>query len=112
MKSNTTKEYPYTGDLYPYVVITSADGSTTTREYNVVPQIVYMSLTINLLGELVIQSQTKMQLDAYIKNILDRNGEEIYTGGTWQIIQTAPILGPLGIKGGYRYRARLIEGMI
>lgn len=53
-----------------------------------------------------------MQIDAYLKNIKDRNGEEIYTNGKWQIVQTAPLLGPLGIKYGYQYRADLIEGEI
>lgn len=112
MKSNTTKQYPFTGDLYPYRLITSADGTVTTRQYDTVPTSVKMSLTVNLLGELVIESQTKMQLNAYVKNVKDANGEQIYTGGEWQIIQTAPVLGPMGLKGGYRYRAILIAGAI
>jgi len=112
MKSNTTKQYPYTGDHYSYRVVTSADGTVTTREYNTVPVSVNLALSVNLLGELVIESQSKMQINAYVKNIKDANGEEIYTGGEWQIIQTAPVLGPMGLKGGYRYRAILIAGAI
>lgn len=112
MKPNTTAVYYYTGDLYEYVLQTSADGTVTTRVYDEVPIQVQLSLSINLLGELIIESQTKMQLDAYIKNIVDRNGDEIYMGGEWQILQTAPILGPMGIKSGYKYRARIISGQI
>lgn len=112
MKTNTTKEYPYTGDYYSYILITSADGTVTERQYDTVPNSVALSLTTNLLGELVIDSQVKMKLNGYIGNIVDRNGEQIYTDGLWEIIQTAPLLGPSGIKGGYKYRARLIDGAI
>lgn len=112
MKPNTTREYHYTGDLYPYVLVTSADGTVTQRQYNVVPNQVPLSLSVNLLGDLVIESPEKMQIDSYLKNIVDRNGDEIYIGGEWQVFQTAPILGPMGIKAGYKYRARIISGQI
>lgn len=112
MKANTTMQYPYTGDHYAYRQVTSADGTVTTNQYNTVPVSVDLALTVNLLGELVIESQTKMQINAYVKNIKDANGEEIYTGGEWKITQTAPVLGPMGLKGGYRYRAILIAGAI
>ncbi len=112
MKLNTTKEYFYTGDYYGYTLSTSADGTVTERIYNNFFTVVNMSLSVNLLGELVIDSTSKMQIDGQLKNVLDRNGEEIYVDGVWQITQTAPILGPAGIKAGYRYRARLISGAI
>jgi len=112
MKANTTKQYPYTGDLYGYTLVTSADGSVTERVYTEVPTQVSLALSVNLLGDLVIESKSKMQLNAYLSNVLDANGEEIYVGGQWQIFQTAPLLGPMGIKAGYRYRARIIAGNI
>lgn len=112
MKANTTKQYPYTGDLYGYTLVTSADGSVTERVYTEVPTQVSLALSVNLLGDLVIESESKMQLNAYLSNVLDANGEEIYVGGQWQIFQTAPLLGPMGIKAGYRYRARIIAGNI
>ena len=112
MKSNTTKEYLYSGDYYGYTLVQSEDQTITERRYNTYFTVVNLSLSVNLLGELVIESQSKMQIDGQIKNIVDRNGEEIYTDGEWQITQTAPVLGPAGIKGGYRYRARLIAGAI
>ena len=112
MKANTTKQYPYTGDYYSYRIITSADGTVTTKEYNTVPIVAELSLTVNLLGQLVVESPLKMQINSYLKNIVDKNGEEIYADGVWEIVQTAPILGPLGIKGGYQYRANLIQGEV
>jgi len=112
MLANTTKEYPYTGDLYGYRLTTSADGTVTQTDYDVVPTQVYMQLTVNLLGELIISSQTKMQLNAQVKNIVDKASEPVYVDGVWQIIQTAPILGPMGLKNGFKYRARLISGNI
>lgn len=112
MKPALAKSYPFTGELYGYRLITSADGTVTTREYDVVPTEVLLSLSVNLLGDLVIESQSKMQINAYLENIIDRNGEQIYQDGVWEIYQTAPLLSALGTKEGYRYRARIIDGQI
>jgi hypothetical protein len=113
MKSNTTKEYPYSLDYYSYVLLPPSDGSNVlVKDYADVPVNVIAALSVNLLGELVIESPTKIQFEAIISNVLDRNGEEIYDGGSWRIFQTAPLLGPLGIKSGYKYRAELISGQI
>jgi hypothetical protein len=110
MKANTTKEYPFVGDYYGYTLVTSADGTVTERVYNDFFTTVEMGLSISLIGELLIESETKMQRGGYISNVLDRNGDPIYVDGLWEIIQTAPILGPSGIKGGYKYRAQLKSG--
>jgi hypothetical protein len=110
MKPNLTKQYPYTGDYYSYTIRTSADGVITEKVYTGVGTPVLMALSINLLGQLLIDSPTKMQLDGQIKNLVDRNGEEIYEAGEWQIVQTAPNLSALGIKEDYRYRANLTSG--
>ena len=112
MKANTTKQYLYRGDYYGYTTVTSADGLVTSRVYNTVPVEVSMALSVNLLGDLVIESESKMQLNGYIRNITDVNDDEIYADGEWQIFQTAPILGPMGIKSGYRYRANIFAGNI
>ena len=111
MKPNTTKQYPYVGDLYGYTIKKAPDDTTYT-DYTLVPQQVSMLLSVNLLGDLVIESQSKMQLNSYIKNIVDANGEQIYTDGEWKIFQTAPVLGPMGLKAGYRYRATIIAGNV
>jgi hypothetical protein len=112
MKANTTKQYPYLGDYYSYTVVTSADGLVSNNVYTTVPIPVTMQLSVNLLGELVIESQTKMQMNGYVRNIVDANNDEIYTDGEWQIVQTAPVLGPMGLKAGYKYRAIIIAGAI
>ncbi len=112
MKANTTKQYPYLGDYYGYTQVTSADGTVTTDVYTQDPTPVSLALSVNLLGDLVIESQTKMQLNGYIRNIVDANDEEIYTDGEWKIIQTAPLLGPMGLKSGYKYRATIIAGNV
>jgi hypothetical protein len=112
MKANTTKQYPYLGDYYSYTVVTSADGLVSNNVYSTIPTPVTMLLSVNLLGDLVIESETKMQLNGYIRNIVDQNNEEIYTDGEWRIFQTAPVLGPMGLKAGYRYRATIIAGNV
>ena len=112
MRANTTKQYPYTGDYYGYTQVTSADGLVTENVYITIPTQITMQLSVNLLGDLVIESQNKMQLNGYVKNIVDANNEEIYTDGEWKIFQTAPVLGPMGLKAGYRYRAAIIAGNV
>lgn len=112
MKANTTKQYLYRGDYYGYTIVTSADQTVTTKVYAQSPTEVSLALSVNLLGDLVIESESKMQLNGYIRNIVDVNDDEIYTDGEWQIFQTAPILGPMGTKAGYRYRANIFAGNI
>jgi len=104
--------YPYTADYYSYSVITTADGLVSNNVYTKFPTQVKMQLSVNLLGDLLIKSPSKMQLNGHISNIVDKAGEEIYMNGEWIIFQTAPLLGPLGFKSGYHYRAKLISGQI
>ena len=112
MKPIVAKSYLYSGDYYSYRIVTSADGTVTTREYVASPQTVFMSLSVNLLGDLVIESQTKMQINSYLRNIKDRNNTQIYQDGVWEIYQTAPLLSGIGTVEGFRYRARLISGNV
>jgi len=112
MKANTTKQYLYTGNLYGYTVVTSADGTTTENIYVTVPTQVFLALSVNYFGDLVIESESKMQLNAYLKNIVDANGEEVYQDGVWKIYQTSPNLGPMGLKNGYKYKASILSGNI
>lgn len=112
MKPAVVKEYPYTGDYYSYTLVTSADGTVTEKRFVENPEEVKLSLSVSLIGELIIDSESKMQKNSQVENIRDRNGEPIYEGGVWQIIQTAPILSPLGTKEGYKYRAIIISGDI
>lgn len=110
MKPLQAKQYPYTGDYYSYTLVTSADGSVTEKQFATVPTTVKMSLSVSLIGELLIESQNKMQRGSYVSNIKDKNGEVIYEDGVWQIVQTAPLLSGIGTKEGYKYRAQIISG--
>jgi hypothetical protein len=112
MKPILVKEYPYTGDYYSYTVITSADGTVTTKRYATFPVEVKLSITTNLLGQLKIDSLSKMQRESILKNVRDKNGQEIYENGEWEIIQTAPLLSAIGTKEGYQYIAIIKSGDI
>lgn len=112
MKPVVVKQYPYTADYYSYTLITSADGTVTERRYATIPTQVQLSLKTNIFGQLIIDSLSKMQRESIIKNVRDKNGEEIYQNGEWQILQTAPILSVLGTKEGYQYTATIISGDI
>lgn len=112
MKPIVAKSYPYTADHYAYVLVTSADGTVTEKKFNEVSTPVKLSLSTNIFGQLKVDSESKMQKNSVLKNVLDKNGEEIYTDGVWEIIQSAPNLSALGTKEGYQYVALLISGDI
>lgn len=112
MKPLETKQYPYTGNYYGYTTTTSADGSVTEKIYVTVPTSVKMSISVNLLGDLIIDSESKMQLAGYLGEIVDKNGNQIYQDGLWEIFQTAPLLSGIGTTEGYRYRAKIIGGNV
>lgn len=112
MKPLQIKQYPYTGNYFGYTTTTSADGSVTEKIYTTIPTEVKMSISVNLLGDLIIDSESKMQEAGYIRSIVDKNGEEIYQNGLWEIFQSAPLLSGIGTKEGYRYRARIIGGNV
>ncbi len=110
MKPNVAKQHPYTGDYYSYVLVTSADGTVTEKQYVTFPSQFKMSIEIDFLSNLLITSDAKLQIYTILRNIVDKNGEEIYEGGVWEIYQTAPLLSALGTKEGYQYKARIIAG--
>lgn len=110
MKTNAVNNYPFTGEYWGYTRTTNTDGTFNYSYY--FTRNVDMALSVNILGQLVIHSKEKMQLTGKIKNIVDRNGEEIYENGEWTITQTAPLLGALGTKEGYQYKADLTAGNI
>lgn len=115
MKGNVTKDYFYTGDYYGFtreeVELEGSNPVTTFFEYTYFySRKVKMNLSISLIGDLVIVSPEKLQLNGKIKNIVDAAGEEIYEDAEWTIYQTAPLLGPLGLKEGYQYRAEITAG--
>ena len=112
MKTNTVKNYPFTADSYGYTQVTSADGTVTENRYATIPTEVKLMISVNFIGDLDIQSESKMQIDSILKNIRDAAGNEIYENGEWTITQTMPKINALYIKDGYSYKARMISGDI
>jgi hypothetical protein len=106
------KSYPYSAEYYSYTIITSADGTVSEKRYSVNPEIIKLSLTTSYIGDLILFSKSKMQLEGKLKNVTDKNGIEIYQDGEWQITQTQPMTSPVGLVTGYRYKARLIGGNV
>lgn len=100
----------YVGQVYGYTQ--TVVDNVTTPTYAELPTAVRMNITTNLLGELVIYTDTKIQISSKIKSIVDRKSNQIYTNGTWLITQTQPVLNALGFTEGYKYRAKLIDGAI
>lgn len=113
MKTNTNKNYKFTADHYSYVLLPPAEGSNVNiPDYADVPQGITCNVSVNFVGQLNIESQTKMQIDSILRNLKDANGEEIYENGVWSITQTMPIINALALKDGYAYQATMISGDI
>ena len=110
MLFSTYKRFNYTVDVYKYTLITSADGTVTQKQYDTVPQNYNIQISTSFIGDLVILANNKFQKDALLENLRDRNGNEIYTGGEWQITSTQPITNAMGLVEGYKYKAKLVSG--
>jgi hypothetical protein len=100
----------YVGQVYSYTQ--TVVDNVTTPVYAELPTAVRMNVSTNLLGEIVIYTDTKMQINSKIKSIVDRKNNQIYTNGTWLVVETQPVLNALGFSEGYKYRAQLIDGAI
>jgi hypothetical protein len=107
---NAIKNYYYSAEYYSYEEVTSADGSVTERVYTEVPEKFKLALTTSFIGDLIILSDKKLQIDGYIGNLLDKNGEEVFVDGVWKITQTQPILNALGFSEGFKYKAKILSG--
>jgi len=81
MLFNTYQPYHYLVDYYSYESITSADGTVTSRNYLTVPVTVAVGISTSFIGDLVILSNAKMQKDGLLKNLRDRNNDEVYPDG-------------------------------
>ncbi len=105
-------KYNYSADYYAYTKVTSADGSVTENIYDEVPQPIILALSTTFVGDIVILTNSKLQKAGYLANIQDRNGNEVYIDGTWEIKSTQPVVNALGIVEGYKYKAKIISGDI
>ena len=110
MLFNTYKKYSYQIDVYGYILVTSADGTVTEKQYDAVPTSHNVQISTSFIGDLVILGTQKFQKDSYIENLRDRNNNAIYPSGIWQITSTQPITNALGLIEGYKYKAKIIQG--
>jgi hypothetical protein len=110
MLFNSIKNYYYTADYYSYKEVTSADGSVTERVYVEAPESFRLAVTTSFIGDLVILTDSKLQIDGYVSNLLDKNGQEVFIEGLWKITQTQPVLNALGFAEGFKYKAKILSG--
>lgn len=112
MLFNTYKSYPYTVDYYSYTLITSADGTVTTKRYVTIPTQIKVNLSTSFTGDLIILTKEKLQKNGILKNVVDKNGKEIYENSEWEIQSTMPTTISVGLVEGYKYQAKIISGDI
>ena len=110
MLFNTVKNRNYTVDCTGYILVTSADGTVTQREYDVVPINRSVQISTTFTGDLIVLADVKLQVNSYLSNLLDRNGAEVYDNAVWQITQSQPVVNAVGLVEGYKYKARIISG--
>ena len=112
MLFNAYKSYPYTADYFSYTLITSADGTVTEKRYAISPVEIKANISTTYNGDLVIITKEKLQKSGYIANVTDRNGNQIYQNGVWEITQTMPATLAVGVISSYKYKAKIISGDI
>lgn len=114
MLFNTLRKakYTYLGDYYGYTVLTSADGLVSNNVYASTPTPIQFALSTTFIGDIVILTDSKLQLKGRITDIKDRNDNPIYIDGEWEIKSTQPIVNAMGIIDGYKYKAKIISGDI
>lgn len=112
MLFNTVKNRNYTVDYKGYEIITSADGTVTTKRYDTIPTSVKVQISTSFTGDLIILADDKLQLEGYLENLVDRNGNIVYEGALWRISSTQPVVNAVGLVEGYKYKAKIISGNI
>lgn len=112
MLFNAYKSFPYTAEYYSYTLVTSADGTVTEKRYATIPISIKANVSTTYNGDLVIITKEKLQKSGYLKNVTDRNGNQIYQNGTWEITQTMPATLAVGVISSYKYKAKIISGDI
>jgi 1-aminocyclopropane-1-carboxylate deaminase/D-cysteine desulfhydrase-like pyridoxal-dependent ACC family enzyme len=114
MLFNTLRKakYTYQGDYYGYTTVTSADGLVSNTVYTTSPIIIQFALSTSFIGDIVILTDSKLQLKGHVADITDRNGNPVYVDGEWEIKSTQPIVNAMGVIDGYKYKAKLISGNV
>lgn len=112
MLFNTVKNRNYTVDYRGYTIITSADGTVTERRYATVPTTIKVQISTSFTGDLIILADDKLQLNGYLENLIDRNGNSVYDDAQWTISSTQPVVNAVGLVEGYKYKAKITSGNI
>jgi len=105
MKLNAAKQHHLTVDYYTFTDTPS--GNTTVRTYTLNSN-VRVGVSGNLVGDLIIYSETLMVLEGRLKNLRDRSGNAAMPDAVWQITQVTPVINGIGLFDGYKYKARLV----
>jgi hypothetical protein len=112
MLFNTVKNRNYTVDYKGYTIITSADGTVTTKRYDTIPTSIKVQISTSFTGDLIILADEKLQLEGYLENLVDRNGNIVYEDALWRISSTQPVVNAVGLVEGYKYKAKIISGNV
>ena len=105
MKLNAAKQHHLTVDYYTFVDTPS--GNTVVRTYSLDSN-VKVSVAGNLIGDLVIYSDSLLVLEGQLRNLRDRSGNAAMPDAIWQITQVSPVINGIGLFDGYKYKARLV----
>lgn len=112
MLFNTVKNRNYTVDYRGYTTVTSADGAVSEKRYIAIGTPVRVQISTSFTGDLILLADEKLQLDGYLQNLVDRNGNQVYENAVWRISSTQPVVNAVGLVEGYKYKAKIISGNI
>lgn len=112
MLFNTVKNKNYTVDYRGYTTRTTADGVVTEKVYATIGTPIRVQISTSFTGSLIILADEKLQLNGYLENLADRNGNLVYEDALWKISSTQPVVNAVGLVEGYKYKATIISGNI
>jgi len=109
MLLHTVKNYQYVIDYYSYTRTTNVDN-VTTIDYAINPTAIRAGINTTMTGDIIVLTKEKLQIEGLLKNIIDRNSNQVFQNGVWAITQTQPLVNTFGYVEGYRYRAKIVSG--
>lgn len=106
-KLMTFRKLPYSGEIWNYNITTVPGGEEKT--YFLFKE-TKLDLGQNVFGKLNVflpEDCEGIMLDAQLRNLRDKQGNEIYPDGTWYLTGVSPSLNLYGGREGFRAVAQL-----
>lgn len=100
---------PYSGEIWNYNRVTGTTAGSTTNVYFLLRE-TKLDLTQGVFGKINIflpNEASDIMQEAQIRNLVDRDGQEVFPDGIWVFAGLLPVLNVFGQREGFRGQANL-----